>query len=53
MKNTGKFKKINTKSHTYYCFGDINTFEDFDLDILLIDKKSYESIWIYNISNIN
>ena len=33
-----------------YYFDDIIKLEDFDLDNILIDKKPYENILIYNIS---
>ena len=33
-----------------YCFDDIIKLEDFNLDNILIDKKSQENILIYNIS---
>ena len=33
-----------------YYFDDIIKFEDFDLDNILIDEKSYEHILVYNIS---
>ena len=32
-----------------YYFNDIIMLEDFDLDNILIDKKSYENILFYNI----
>ena len=32
-----------------YYFSDIMTLEDFHLDNILIDEKSHENIWIYNI----
>ena len=38
---------------TCYDFDDIIKFEDFDHDRILIDKKSYKSLLIYNNSNKN
>ena len=34
----------------WYYFNDIIKFEDFDLDNILIDEKSYETILVYNTS---
>ena len=33
-----------------YYFDGITKFEDFDLDNIFIDEKSYENILVYNIS---
>ena len=46
MNNLGKF---NIKNYTCYHFDEIIKIEYFDFDILL-DKKSYENILVYNIS---
>ena len=43
-------KEVRIKNHTCYYFDDIIELEDFDLDNILIDEKSYENILIYNIS---
>ena len=45
-----KFKKVRIKNRTYYCFDDIIKLEDFDLDNILIDEKSHENTFIYDIS---
>ena len=42
-------KKVRIKSRTCYYFDDIIKLGDFDLDNLLIDRKSHESILIYDI----
>ena len=46
---TADVKSINIKNHTYYFFGDMISLEDFDLNLLKIDKKSYKGIDIYYI----
>ena len=43
-------KKVPIKNRTCYYFDDIIKLEDFDLDNILIDKKSHENISIYDIS---
>ena len=45
-----EFKKNPIKNRTCYYFDDIIKLEDFDLDNILIDKKSHENILIYGIS---
>ena len=45
-----EFKKARIKNRTCYYLDDIIKLEDFDLDNILIDKKSYENILIYSIS---
>ena len=45
-----EFKKIGNESRTCYYFDDIIELEDFDLDNILIDKKSHKNILIYDIS---
>ena len=42
-------KKVRIKSRTFYYFDDIIKLGDFDLDNLLIARKSHESILIYDI----
>ena len=42
--------KVRIKNFACYYFDDIIKLEDFDLDNLLIDKKSHENIFIYDIS---
>ena len=49
MENS-EFKKVLIKNCTCYYFDDIIQLEDFDLDNILIDKKSHENIFIYGIS---
>ena len=45
-----EFKEVCMKSRKCYYFDDIIKLEDFDLDNILIDKKSHGNILIYNIS---
>ena len=42
--------EVCIKNWTCYYFDDIIKLEDFDIDNILIDKKSYEDILIYDIS---
>ena len=42
-------KEIDIKNRTYYYFDEIIKIEDFDLDNILTDEKSYETILVYNI----
>ena len=44
-----ELKQVPVKSSTSYYFDDIIKLKDFDLDNILIDKKSYENILIYDI----
>ena len=44
-----KFQKVNIKNRASNYFDDIIKLEDFDLDNILIDKKSDENILIYDI----
>ena len=46
----GELKQINIKNCTCYYFDDIIKIEDFDIDNILIDEKSYKNILVYNIS---
>ena len=48
----GNIKEINIKNRTYYFFDDMINIEDFDPNLLKIDKKSYKSINIYCIGYI-
>ena len=41
MESNDKLKKIDIKYCTCCYFNDINKIEDFDLDDILIDEKSY------------
>ena len=44
----GNIKQINFKNRTYYFFNGMINIEDFDSNLLKIDKKSYKNIDIYN-----
>ena len=48
----GNTKKINIKNRTYYFFDDVINIEDFDPNLLKIDKKLYKNIDIYYIGYI-
>ena len=50
MDSNDELKEIDIKSRTCYYFDGIIKMEDFRLDNVLIDEKSYENILIYNIS---
>ena len=39
----GNIKEINIKNQTYYFFDDVISIEDFDPNLLKIDKKSYKN----------
>ena len=54
MKNN-EFKKVLIKNRTCYHFDYLIKSEDFDLDNILIDKKSHKNILIYEIlcKNLN
>ena len=43
----GQVKEINIKNRTYYFFNDIINIEEFDWNLLKIDKKSYKDNDIY------
>ena len=49
MESNNKFKKIDLKNGTCYYFDGIIKIEDFDIDNILIDEKSYDNILAYNI----
>ena len=40
----GKVKQIDIKTRTYYFYNDIINTEEFDSNLLKIDKKSYKDI---------
>ena len=44
MKSNGKLKDVDIKNHTCYYFDEITKIEDFYLDNILIDEKSYEDV---------
>ena len=48
----GNIKKINVKNRTYYFFDDMINIEDFNPNLLKIDRKSYKNIDIYYIGYI-
>ena len=48
----GEVKEINIKNRTYYFFNDTINIEEFDSNLLKIDKKSYKNIGIYYIGYI-
>ena len=48
----GEVKQINIKNRTYYFYNDIIDLENFESNLLKIDKKSYKDISIYNIGYI-
>ena len=48
----GAVKQINIKNRTYYFQNDIIDLENFESNMLKIDKKSYKDIGIYNIGYI-
>ena len=43
-----ELKKVNIKSRMFY-FNDIIEIEDFDFVNILLDKKAYENILIYDV----
>ena len=47
-----KVKQIEIKNRTYYFYNDIINVEEFDSNLLNIDKKSYKDIDIYYIGYI-
>ena len=50
MVSNGQLKENDVKNRTCYYFDDIIRIEDFDLDNILLDKKPYENILVYDIS---
>ena len=47
-----KKKQINIKNQTYHFYNNIIDLENFDANLLKIDKKSYKDIDIYNIGYV-
>ena len=45
-----EFEKVRIKNGTCYYFDDKIKFEDFDFDNILIAEKSYENIFVHDIS---
>ena len=50
MDSNNELKEIDIKNHTCCYFYSVNEIEDFDVDNILIDIKSYENIAAYSIS---
>ena len=50
MDSNDELKETDIKNRTCYYFDDITKIENFNLDYILIDVKSYENILVYNIS---
>ena len=48
----GKVKQIEIKNRTYYSDNNIISIEEFDSNVLKINKKSYKDIDIYYIGYI-
>ena len=48
----GTIKQINIKNRTYYFYNGTIEIENFDLNLLKLDKKPYKDIGIYNIGYI-
>ena len=48
----GQVKEINIKNQTYYFFDDMINLENFESNLLKIDKKHYKGIDIYYIGYI-
>ena len=46
MESNWELKEVNIKNRTCYYFKDIIKFVDFDIDIILVDKKTYENIFV-------
>ena len=49
---SNEVKDIDIKNHTYYFFNDIINIENFDLNNIKIDEKSYKNILIYYIGYV-
>ena len=50
MESKNGFAKINIKNRTCYYFDDIMTVIDIDFNNILLNKKPYKNLLIYNIS---
>ena len=50
MESHDKLKEIDIKNRTCFYFDHIIKIDDFDLDNILIDGKSYQNILVWNIS---
>ena len=49
---SSKVTDINIKSRTYYFFNDIISIENFDVNNIKIDEKSYKNILTYYIGYV-
>ena len=49
MESNDELNEIYITNRTCYYFNDVIKIEDFDFDNILLDKKSYENILIYDI----
>ena len=52
MKTSNKVKDITIKNRTYYFFNEIISIENFDVNNIKIDEKSYKNILIYCIGYV-
>ena len=52
LQNMDTTKQINIKNRTYYFYNDIIDLENFDAELLKIDKKSYKDVDIFNIGYV-
>ena len=50
MDSNDELKEIDIKNSTCYYSDGIFKIEDFNLDNMLLDKKSYENVLVYTIS---
>ena len=48
MKSNDKLKETDIKICTSYYFNGIVKFEDFGIDNILINEKSYENVLVFN-----
>ena len=48
----GNIKQINIKNRTCYFYNDMINIKYFDLDLIKIDRRSYQNIGIYHIGYI-
>ena len=53
MESNDELKDINIWNRTCHHFYDKTKNEDFNLDIILIDEKSYKNDLVYNILRVN
>ena len=49
MENNNELNKVDIKNRTCYYFDDIIDINNFDLDNILLDEKSYENTLIYDV----